>query len=150
MMLYRFASASHSRDLSGEGAKLYGGRWNNKGNAVLYTSQSISLALLELLIHSTSYDEILVNELITIEIHTDNITTLETSQLKNGWENDFDYSKFIGDGFLSNKSSLLMKVPSAIIPEEGNVLINPLHADFKKIKIKSTKKFRFDVRLFKY
>lgn len=150
MTLYRFAAAKHSRDLSGEGAKLYGGRWNNKGNPVLYTSPIVSLALIELLIHSASYDEILVNELITIETHTDDITTVEISQLKNGWENDFDYSKFIGDGFLTNKSSLLMKVPSAIIPEESNVLINPLHADFKKIKIKSTKKFRFDVRLFKH
>lgn len=149
MILYRFTRAEYSKDISGEGAKLFGGRWNNKGNAVLYSSVSISLALLELLIHSAAYDEIRVNQLVTIDTGNIAPTSLELTQLKDGWQNDVDYSKFIGDEFLRGKSSLLMQVPSAIIPEESNVLINPSHADFKKVKIKSVRDFRFDVRMFK-
>ena len=56
--LYRFAHEKYKDDLSGDGARLFGARWNSKGNPVVYTSNAISLALLELLIHSISYDEI--------------------------------------------------------------------------------------------
>ena len=77
MIVYRFANAKYSKDLSGEGSKLFGGRWNNKGTAILYTSTSISLALLELLIHSASYDEILTNQLVIIDTHLDEIKVLK-------------------------------------------------------------------------
>jgi len=149
MTLYRFAQSAYSRDLSGEGAKLFGGRWNNKGNAVVYTSSTISLALLELLIHSASYDEILVNQLTVIDTPTEEIKIIAPEQLKTGWQNDAGYSKFIGDEFLKAKAFLLMQVPSAIIQQESNILINPLHANFRKIKIKSVSTFHFDTRLFK-
>ena len=148
MIVYRFARSIFSRDISGEGAKIFGGRWNSKGKPVLYTSASISLSLLELLIHSASYDEIVVNDLMIIDTGTDSPGLLEHNKLKRGWEKDFEYSKFIGDGFLSENLSLLLSVPSAIIPEENNILINPLHKDFKKVKIKSVRTFSFDARLF--
>ena len=92
---------------------------------MLYSSTSISLALLELLIHSAGYNEMRVNQLVTIDTGNVEPASLELSQLKENWQTDVDYSKFIGDEFLRGKSTLLMQVPSAIIPEETNVLINP-------------------------
>ncbi len=149
MMLYRFAGEEFSHDLSGEGSRRYGGRWNSKGNPVVYTSFTISLSLLELLIHSASYDEIAAKCLISIDVSAAGITQITTEQLKNNWQDDEDYTRYMGDEFVRLQSSLLLKVPSVIIPEEHNMLINPRHKDFKKIKIKSARHFKFDVRLFK-
>jgi RES domain-containing protein len=149
MMLYRFAHSRFGYDLSGEGSRLFGGRWNSKGKAVIYTSSTISLSLLELLTHSISYEETIKNELISIEVSSANYKEISINELKINWQDDEDYTKFIGNGFLKSQSSLLLKVPSAIIPEESNMLINPRHKDFKKIKVKSTRVFKFDVRLFK-
>jgi len=148
MMAYRFSKPQFD-SLSGEGARLFGGRWNSKGKAVIYSSLTISLSLLELLIHSAAYDEILTNELCVLELPDHHLSEIEIKQLKHGWQNDESYSRYIGDEFLSSQSSLLLKVPSVIIPEENNILINPKHKDFKKIKIRSAKHFKFDARLFK-
>ena len=149
MILYRFANKKYSHDISGEGSRLFGGRWNSKGIPALYTSLTISLALLELLIHSTSYDEIVTNQLMIIDANLDEATDITLKQLKVNWQHDEDYCKFIGDNFLQSSSSLLFKVPSVVIPEEHNIVINPKHKDFSKVKIKSVRSFEFDVRLFK-
>src|SRR4051812_20125146 len=106
MILYRFARSEFSKDLSGEGARRFGGRWNSAGNPVLYTSLSISLALLELLIHNASYDEITSNQLITIETQTDEYKELSTLQLRKDWHKDEEYSKNIGNDFLTSKMTL--------------------------------------------
>ena len=149
MILYRFARLEFNNDLSGEGARLFGGRWNSKGRPAIYTSLSISLSLLELLIHSIGYDEIQKNNLLTIDTTSLAMTEINSSQLKNGWQQDEEYTKYIGDEFLASLSTPLLKLPSAIIPEEYNILINPRHRESKKIKLKSHRDFSFDVRLFK-
>jgi RES domain-containing protein len=149
MILYRFTHPEFTHDLSGEGARRFGGRWNNRGNSVVYTSLSISLALLELLIHHASYDEITSNQLIIIETQNDQHKELSVARLKGDWYNDEEYSKSIGDDFLTSNSSLIFKVPSVIVPGEFNVLINPNHRDSNKVKIMEVRTFRFDVRLFK-
>lgn len=148
--LYRFAHEKYKDDLSGEGARLYGARWNNKGLPVVYTSTTISLSLLELFIHKVSYDEIVSNFLITIEISgLADVPEIKLNKLKTDWTTDESNTRWIGDQFLTGNSSLLLKVPSAIIPEETNVLINPRHKDFKKVKVKASRAFEFDARLFK-
>lgn len=148
--LYRFAHEKYKDDLSGDGARLFGARWNSKGNPVVYTSNAISLALLELLIHSISYDEIKLKVLMTIEISGDiEIPEIKLNKLKQDWQQDEGNTRWIGDEFLKSSSSLLLKVPSAIIPEETNVLINPLHKDMKRVKVKIAREFEFDSRLFK-
>lgn len=149
MILYRFTNKNYGADISGEGARLQGGRWNSKGFPVIYTSTTISLSLLELIIHSTSYEEIQSNFLMKINIPDSFAASLTHLSLKPDWKDDPDYSRYIGNSFLKSKKSLLMKVPSAIIPEEYNVLINPLHADSRKIKIITSSLFQFDNRLFK-
>jgi RES domain-containing protein len=149
MILYRFSNKNFGADLHGEGARLNGGRWNSKGLPVVYTSMAISLSLLELVIHSASYEEIKSHLLMKIVIPDHLVTTLKDLALKPNWQDDPAYSRFIGDSFLKTKLSLLLKVPSAIIPEEYNVLINPLHPDRKKVKIAEASPFQFDTRLFK-
>ncbi len=148
MILYRFSPRIFSRDLSGEGARRFGGRWNSKGIPVVYTSSTISLSLLELLIHNSSYDEINTNHLTIIQV-PDQVVAIDNAQLKKEWIQDEAYTRFIGDEFLRTRSSLLLKVPSAIITEESNILLNPKHRDFKKVQIQSAKVFHFDSRLFK-
>lgn len=150
MILYRFSPKQFSSNISGEGARMHGGRWNSKGIAALYTSLNISLALLELLIHSTSHEEISNNQLTVIETTENNFDEIHISRLKHNWETDDDYCKFIGDEFLKAKNTLLLKVPSAIISEEANIIINPTHKNFNKIKIAAIKPFHFDIRLFKH
>ena len=147
MMLYRFTPEIFSTNINGQGAKLFGGRWNSIGLATVYCSSVISLSLLELFIHSVSYEEIVRNKLISIEA-PENIKEIKSTDLKNSWHLDYGYTRFIGDEFLKSSISLLLKVPSAIIQEENILLINPQHKDFSKVKIKSIKAFEFDVRLF--
>ena len=146
---YRFSAKIYSHDISGEGARINGGRWNNRGVPVLYTSLAVSLGLLELLIHSLSYDFIKKNQLTIIELPNKSIKTLQSTDLKKDWVSDDDYSKFIGDEFVKSKSHLALKVPSAIIQHEYNLVINPLHALFSEVKIKKVSLFDFDERLFK-
>jgi RES domain-containing protein len=149
MILYRFSNKNYGVDVTGEGARLNGGRWNSKGIPVVYTSSTISLSLLELVIHSASFDEIRSNLLLKISLPDNSVTSLADLKIKEDWQGDPGYSRFIGDSFLRSKKSLLLKVPSAIIPEEYNVLINPLHPDIKKVKVADASLFQFDTRLFK-
>lgn len=149
MILYRFAALRYSHDLSGEGAKLFGGRWNSKGIPVVYASLTVSLSLLEMLIHSSSYDEIKSNMLVSIEVPGSAADKIAAPGLTKNWQSDIEYCRYIGDAWLLSKKSLLMKVPSVIIPDEYNMLINPAHPSFKKITIASVKKFHFDTRMFK-
>lgn len=149
MIIYRFTHTKYRDDYSGTGAKLFGGRWNEPGIAALYSSSTISLSLLEVLVNATTIKELKSLALIKIEIPAliesavQNLTRLKTS-----WYNDFDYTRFIGTQFLQSGEHLLLECPSAVVNEEMNYLINPSHKDFKKLKI-SSDHFRFDDRLFK-
>lgn len=149
MTVYRFTKEIYSHDISGEGAKQWGGRWNSPGLALVYTSCSISLSLLELLIYQTSYEEIMINNLMRIEVPDAFIQSLSANSLKSNWQHDIDYCRFIGNEFLQNNNSLLLKVPSAVIPDEYNILINPGHSAFEKCALISSGIFEFDTRLFK-
>ena len=150
MTVFRFCSSKYAGDISGTGAKLYGGRWNPVGLPLLYTSEHISLALLELLANSYTLEALADIQLIELEIpiNTD-MEEIKTANLKKDWWNDFDYTQWIGAEILKPTKTLLIKCPSAIVEKENNFLINPLHYEFKKVKIKSSTSFRFDVRLFK-
>jgi RES domain-containing protein len=150
MIVYRLSNAEYSHDISGTGAKLMGARWNSKGIPVLYTSAHISLAVLEMLVNTDFKDYAIALDLLYINIPDQvKVTSIDLSILNNKWKEDFDYTRYIGDEIFKQKESVLIKVPSAVIQEEYNYLVNPLHADFKKIKIIKTKSFWPDERLFK-
>jgi RES domain-containing protein len=147
--VYRFAPTIYSNDLSGNGAKLYGGRWNSIGTPAIYTSFTISLALVELFIHKKTYEEIIVNQLMEITINDTIETKIDYQKLKTNWQDDAGYCQYIGNQFLAMEQ-VGMIVPSAVIEQENNLVLNPLSKDFlKKVKIKKIKSFSFDDRLFK-
>ena len=149
MIVYRLSSGIYRKDLSGTGAKLYGGRWNSAGLRALYTTEHISLAVLEILVHIKNYGLPPDYHLITIEIpDTAGIVTIDQGKLKQNWKDDIAYGQFIGDEFLHAGQSLVLKVPSAIIEQENNFMINAAHPDATKIKIQSSKIFMFDKRLY--
>ncbi len=148
MVVYRLSKSLYANDLSGKGAELVGGRWNSKGNAVLYTSQSIALCVTEIAVHIPLGILPKDFELIHIEIPEDLI--LEIKKLPKDWQTfpHSDSTQKIGDKFLKDLKYLILKVPSATVQGEFNYLINPRHKDFEKVKIRKKEKFSFDERLF--
>jgi RES domain-containing protein len=150
MILYRFSHKNFARDISGEGARLKGGRWNHKGIPALYSSEFISLGLLEVLVNANTLEELQQVRLMEIEI-PDNLPTevLTPKQLKKDWQFDFEYTQWLGSEILRTRNVCLIKCPSAVVNKEHNFIINPLHKDFKKVKLVTSTSFYFDERLFK-
>ncbi len=139
-------------DLSGEGAKKSGGRWNKKGTPVLYTSESIALACLETLVHINAQGLPLNRYLVRIDIPTKVWDMAKKFNFKTagfGWDalpaGTVSIDK--GEKWLQSNTSALLFVPSVVIPQASNVLINPLHPDTKLIKAKKIEKFSYDPRL---
>jgi RES domain-containing protein len=149
MIIYRICNSAYCGDLSGTGAKLFGGRWNAKGLPMLYTTEHISLGVLEMMVHNQFQDFKQALCLLHISIpDAIAIKEIKISKLKEEWIEDYSYTQFMGNEFIKSISNLILKVPSAVVNEEHNFLINPLHADLKKIKIVKTTNFRTDKRLF--
>jgi RES domain-containing protein len=139
-------------DLSGEGAKKSGGRWNRKGTPVLYTSESIALACLETLVHINAQGLPLYRYLVRIDIPAkvwDVAKKLNVKTAGNGWDalpaGSISIEK--AQRWLQSNASALMLVPSVVIPQASNVLINPRHPDVRLIKAKKIEKFSYDPRL---
>jgi len=148
--VYRFAPKQFIDDISGKGAMLFGGRWNSIGLPAVYTSYTISLALVELFIHKDTYQDILANQLMEITIDGAVSNMISNKKLKKNWQQDALYSQLIGNDFLNDTNNLCMQVPSAIIEQENNIVLNPQYIDFsKKVRIKKVRQFTFDNRLFK-
>ncbi|HVZ26440.1 MAG TPA: RES family NAD+ phosphorylase [Sediminibacterium sp.] len=150
MILYRFAQERYGHDLSGNGARLYGGRWNPPGIPVVYTSSSISLALLELIANSGSLEYLQHMHLIELQVPDELAKNPHRfDQLKKNWYQDLDYTRWMGKKMLQTAQSLLCACPSVIVPQEWNYLVNPMHADIRKLSIRKTQHFHFDERLFR-
>jgi RES domain-containing protein len=139
------------RAFTGEGARRYGGRWNNKGVGVVYTSGSISLAILEVLVHIPIYDILEEYVYIPVEFDPKLSTAVNPADLPTNWTQDPSPHaiKQIGDSWVENQDSVILEIPSAIVPTEKNYLINPAHPNFKKLKIGAPTTFDFDPRLIK-
>jgi RES domain-containing protein len=149
MILYRITKATYADDLSGTGARLYGGRWNSEGRPALYLASSCSLAVLEVLVH---LPPLLIPHdycLIEIEVPDNSILNISTSDLPNNWKDISGPTalKRIGDEFLRKQENLLMKMPSTIVPMEYNYLLNTRHEAMRKVKILKSEPFNFDERL---
>lgn len=147
MILYRITTKPYINDLSGTGAMLYGGRWNAKGQRMLYTSESLSLAMLEIMANLSS--KLLTRGFYCVELDWPIEAGIETlSTLPDQW-NSFPYSLStieLGNQFLKTGGACL-KVPSAIISSESNYLLNPLHDDFHHLKVVDSRPIIFDHRL---
>lgn len=147
MIIHRITTKPYIHDLSGTGAMKYGGRWNPKGKRMLYTSGSLSLAMLEVLANSG------VNQLTTgfycTELEYPDDLDVETrKKWPEGW-NTYPHSQVsmkMGAEFLE-KGSCVLRVPSAIVDSEFNFLFNPLHDHFHQLRLKEVKPIIFDQRL---
>jgi RES domain-containing protein len=139
-------------DLSGAGAKATGGRWNETGVAILYCSESRALACLETVVHLNAGGLPLNRYLVEIEVPDGvwSAAQIETvASLKIGWDAEpaGRVSVGFGSGWARSKSSLLLLVPSAIVPEETNILINPEHLDRIRLRARKVRKWVYDPRL---
>ncbi|WP_373519801.1 RES family NAD+ phosphorylase [Pricia sp.] len=151
MIVFRITRAKYKDDLSGDGAAKNGARWNNKGEKMLYTASSRSLAMAEVAVHVPfgilPIDYFIVSiELPKIEPIVISEEYLEGSDWKSHPPSPF--TQIVGDGFLKENSSLVMAVPSVVAAGEFNYLINPNHKDFHKVKVIDIQPFKFDPRLF--
>ena len=142
MTVYRLCIEQYKDDISGTGAKLFGGRWNSIGVPVLYSTENISLAVLEILVRTDINHLPLHYFLLKLELPDKaDVTLINKAKLKKEWKTDVGYTQWIGNEFVKSNKALVLKLPSAIIDEEHNFIVNKNHQDFKKIKINSSKKF---------
>lgn len=132
----------------GGGAKRAGGRWNSPGVAVVYTSASLSLALVEVLVHLPS-GILPAYSAIPVEFEDRLIVTLPARQLPANWSVQPApvETRERGDAWVRSMESVVLKIPSVVVPTESNYLINPGHPDFKRLKIGAPLAFPFDARL---
>jgi RES domain-containing protein len=142
---WRLASGRYP-PLAGEGARLVGGRWNSPGRPLVYASESLALCLAECLVHITGplprdYTS------IKMSVPDDSIEHLDASLLRRGWKVDLNRTRALGDRWLVEERSLCLVVPSVVLPESTNLLLNPLHPRALEVKIVARRPFRFDPRL---
>jgi RES domain-containing protein len=149
---YLIVKAKHADHLfDGEGAFLYGGRWNSSGQRMVYCAGSKSLAILEMLVHLD--DHLLVSHYVIaeVEIPESLIETAIINDLPENWSESPvpNSSQNVGDEWIEESRSAVLAVPSAIVGSESNYLLNPCHSDFHKIKFGDPQAFEFDTRLLK-
>lgn len=153
MLVWRICKRRRLPDaFSGIGAEAHGGRWNNKGDRVVYTSTSLSLAALELFVH-VAPDYIPVDLVSVVAIVPDNASAerLTAASLPKNWR---DYPaptrlRELGSNWLREMRSLLLIVPSAVNPREDNILINPRHPEMTMLSVSESQPFHFDPRMWK-
>lgn len=149
LTVWRLTTARRARSaFSGEGARLYGGRWNPKGVSIVYTAQTQALAVLEMMVQ----DEALAARHVMIPAQVpDAVATerIEARSLPAGWRSmrHLETLREIGAEWARSRRSAVLAVPSAVIPAEINFLLNPLHPEFRRIRIGKPAAFRLDPRL---
>ncbi len=152
MVVFRIEREKYLKDtLSGIGASIAGGRWNKEHTALVYTSESRALASLEVAMHLDLNEDLPLDRLfVEIEIPDDVlIAEISIEDLPEGWDSKppVQDTSNIGDAFVKQKETAVLKVPSSVIPPEFNYLINPNHLDATKIKVIKSYPFIFDSRL---
>ncbi|MGC9451879.1 MAG: RES family NAD+ phosphorylase [Oceanipulchritudo sp.] len=133
----------------GEGARLYGGRWNSPGHAAVYLADSRALAALETLVHSSPESQKTAYVLFEVSFAADLVTEIDIRPLREALRSPtiLPETRRAGDAWLAGGRSPLLRVASAIIPEEINYLLNPAHPEFPLIEIGAARQFAFDPRL---
>ena len=144
---WRIVKARHATGpFSGEGARLYGGRWTSRGRRAVYASASAALAILEVLVHLEAPALLPAYVLVPVGIPDDLIQRRDTAALPPDWR---DYPapvrlQEMGDAWLDAGATPALQVPSAIVPAEFNFLLNPAHPEFTRILIGEPRPYTFD------
>jgi RES domain-containing protein len=152
MRVYRIAKKHYAMDLTGLGAKLYGGRWNHRGRGLIYTSETRSLAMLEFLVHVSLPCVPTSLSIAAIEIPDDLVPEEMTfGLLPRNWREHPSSSKLadIGTQWAKSNRGVLLRVPSAVVEKEFNVLMNPLHPDIVRVVLLELEPFEMDERLYR-
>jgi RES domain-containing protein len=150
VQVFRIAKTRSIRDLSGTGARVHGGRWNRKDIPVVYTSENRSLATLEFLVHVPL--SLLPNNLsiacldIPDDIVVEQISIADLPKNWRGYPAPPELAD-LGSEWAIAMRSLLLRVPSVVVPDEFNILINPKHPDMNRVVISSVERYIFDRRL---
>jgi len=137
-----------SRALDGEGAREWGGRWNSAGRAVVYTSATTSLGLLEKLVHAEA-GLLPLYVSVPVTFNADLIEILGPRRLPTDWRSFPAPNELqqIGDEWVDSTRSCILEVPSVIVPHESNYLLNPQHPEFASIEIGNPISLDIDSRL---
>jgi RES domain-containing protein len=149
---WRLIKSRHARAaFGGEGARLYGGRWNSPGTRVAYASDSVALAALEVLAHLESTAVLQAYSIATIRFPASAIETVDNASLPAEWRRfpSPPENQVLGDRWVAEGRSLVLRVPSAIVPSASNYLINPAHPRFIAAVVEAPERFAFDPRLLK-
>lgn len=151
MIVYRLSRGPYKNDISGRGAEIAGGRWNSKGTAMLYTSESIALCTVEIAVHMPL--GIVPKDYFLVRIEfpdTASIKELSEAELSEDWKSfpHANSTQEIGDAFVQDSDYFVLKVPSATVQGNFNYLLNPRHPDFNQVKVLDSIPFEFDKRLF--
>lgn len=149
MEVYHLGQTRFAEQLSGEGARLNGGRWNHVGTPCLYTSETQALCVLE---YAANVPLDLIPDNLSFTTYTlpeDEIKMVLLNELPQNWNTlpAPQEVKNLGTKLLQSKKYLALKVPSALIPSEFNFILNPGHAGFRKVRIKKVAPFTFDSRI---
>lgn len=150
MQVFRMARASRRYDLSGYGALLVGGRWNRRGLALLYTAENRALAMLEVLVHLPVGDLPADMYLLTLEVpEAASRAEITAADLPADWQRLTQPlpTAVLGDAWLLAGATLALRVPSVILPQEHNLLLNPAHPEFAQVRVVEAQPFSFDERL---
>jgi len=147
---WRITKQKHANSaFTGEGARLYGGRWNTPGTAMVYTAQSQALAVLEILVHLDRAEILKAYVLMEVSFDAGLVEELDPAALPQNWKEDSAPAevKALGDAWVANATSAVLRVPSVIVPGESNFLLNPNHPGFRKLKFGPPTPYQFDPRL---
>ncbi len=145
MTVYRCTLKKWAKDLSGTGAFLYGGRWNNTGIHLVYTAENNVLAALEVALRIPL--ELIHRDYIMVPIHISGTPGIIEPDLPAKWRQNMSATKSIGDQFVREQKALMLKVPSALISDAYNYVINPRHPDAKRLRTGEPRPIIFDERL---
>ncbi len=152
MRAWRIVKASHAAGaMTGEGARLYGGRWNSPGRAVVYAASSLSLAALEMLVGLDDYGLLVADySCLHLDFDLSLVERVPVESLPPDWRR-FEHPALaaLGDAWIASLRAAVLEVPSAVIPQESNFCINPAHPDFPQITVGKLQPFPFDGRLIK-
>ncbi len=152
MWAYRLTPEKYANELSGVGASLYGGRWNELGVEMIYCAEHASLALCEMLVHLNKRLKLAPIHLLKIQIPDKYpIHTIKEKDLNEHWQltKNIRDTQQLGTELIIDNKYLAIKVPSAILPMESNIIINPMHPKFRYVKIVESNPFIIDSRLVK-
>ena len=148
MRVFRICKPEHAANAyHGVGSQMYPGRWHSRGVRVVYTLSSLSLAQLEYRVHRRGLKAPPPVVLVTAEV-PDNLIHDLPAELPDGWADDPECTRSVGDVWAAARTSVGLSVPSVLSPGEFNLLLNPRHPEFAQVSVGAAEPFAFDTRLF--